>query len=365
MTEKGSRQFSCPMLIRNGVEKALEKASPAELDKAEEWMQELLFKYPGLLPIHEIEPAFRGLIPIAREVRMNECGFLDLLFMNGQGNIALVETKLWKNPEARRQVVAQIIDYATEMSRWAYDDLVSAVRNAKKSDGSDPLVGAAREVAGDEFNQSDFVDTVSRNLASGRFLLLIVGDGIREGVESLVEFLQGTPRLQFTLGLVEIALFKLGEDPSEGFFVQPRIVARTRELTRAIVEIRSNLPNVVVNCKIPEPKSAPGPGKQPPPLTTTLFLDELRKKAGAEVAALTEQTIQEAPAHRLEIKLLSCHLAALALCSNLRTKIAGNLLISAEFGRTASCVAVASARTALSSEYHEASGNRITTHSSR
>ncbi len=34
----------------------------------------------------------------------------------------LVEAKLWRNPEARRKVIGQILDYAKELSRWNYED---------------------------------------------------------------------------------------------------------------------------------------------------------------------------------------------------------------------------------------------------
>jgi hypothetical protein len=298
------RTSSRPMLILNGVERRLEQACPDDFGKSETWMQELLFKHPGLIPIDEIEPAFRDLIPIARELRTSR-GPLDLFFINPKGYITLVETKLWSNPEARRQVVAQIIDYATEISRWSYMELVSAIRNASDSNDSDPLISAARSAAGEEFSEADFTDTVSRSLASGKFLLLIVGDGIHEGVESMAEFLQRTPQLGFTLGMVELALYKLGVPPEVGFFVQPRVIARTREVIRAIVEVRSNVPDVTVRCTTPEieVEKTGTSVKRPPPLTLTLFLDELRKNAGDELAVLAEKTIQEAPAHGLDIVL--------------------------------------------------------------
>ena len=35
----------------------------------------------------------------------------------------------------------------------------------------------------DTLVEADFVDDVTRNLNEGRFLLMVVGDGIREGVE--------------------------------------------------------------------------------------------------------------------------------------------------------------------------------------
>jgi hypothetical protein len=41
------------------------------------------------------------------------------------------EAKLWRNPEARRQVVGQVLDYAKELARWSYEELQGAVRLAR------------------------------------------------------------------------------------------------------------------------------------------------------------------------------------------------------------------------------------------
>jgi hypothetical protein len=60
-------------------------------------------------------------------------GRLDILFADADGNLILIETKLWRNPEARRKVVGQFVDYATAISKWSYDDLVAAVKMALKS----------------------------------------------------------------------------------------------------------------------------------------------------------------------------------------------------------------------------------------
>ena len=70
-----------------------------------------------MIPVGDIEPLFAGLRPLARELPVGG-GFLDLIFMNGEGYLTLVETKLWRNPESRRTVVAQIIDYASHLSTW-------------------------------------------------------------------------------------------------------------------------------------------------------------------------------------------------------------------------------------------------------
>ncbi len=50
-----------------------------------------------------------------------------------------------------------------------------------------------------EVDEQQFNDALTANLRRGRFLLLIVGDGIREGVEAIAEYLQLHAGLHFSL----------------------------------------------------------------------------------------------------------------------------------------------------------------------
>ncbi|MEA2045927.1 MAG: hypothetical protein U9N48_05320 [Euryarchaeota archaeon] len=75
----------------------------------------------------EIEPAFAPLLSVGREVA-TDVGSIDNLYLSAQGYLTIVETKLWRNPEARREVVGQIIDYAKEISRWSFEELENRVR---------------------------------------------------------------------------------------------------------------------------------------------------------------------------------------------------------------------------------------------
>src|SRR5690606_16770709 len=106
------RQFCTPHLVTDGKATKLKRISLDDSTISEGWLQRMLFENPTLLPVGEVEPVFGSLIPLARELRTN-VGPVDLAFINSDGLLTLVETKLWRNPEARRQAVAQIIDYAT------------------------------------------------------------------------------------------------------------------------------------------------------------------------------------------------------------------------------------------------------------
>lgn len=300
------RQFTTPMVIRAGKEIRLRRVRADEVGKLEDWLQDLLFRHPSLIPVEEIEPAFAGLIPLARELRTSS-GPLDLLCMNSSGRLTLIETKLWRNPEARRQVIGQIINYATEISHWSYSRLANEISKAAKTADVDPLTSAARlaspEDALDEQFNARFIDTVSRDLKLGRFLLLIVGDGIHESVEEMCEYLQKAPHLGFTIGLVEIALFKSEATATDELFIQPRVLVRTREIPRTVFEIRSMTGPLeiaaVATGRSPETSIRSESGRHT--LTAELFFEEFERNHGTALAFMAKQTISEAPSIGLRV----------------------------------------------------------------
>ena len=68
--------------------------------------------------------------------------------------------------------------------------------------------------------------------------LLVVGDGIREGVEGIAEFLSNAGNFTFSLAMIELAIF---EHEAIGQIVIPRIITKTVELQRYVVELPPGL----------------------------------------------------------------------------------------------------------------------------
>lgn len=131
--------------------------------------------------------------------------------------------------------MAQALDYAKELARWDYEDLQREVSRRLGRKGN-ALYEVIRERY-PEVDEARFVDAVHASLKRGRFLLLIDGDGIREGAGAIAQFLSSVGSLEFTFGLVELAIFESAE---VGRLIQPRVIARTVELGRVIVEIPDN-----------------------------------------------------------------------------------------------------------------------------
>src|SRR5262249_16631191 len=157
-------------------------------------------------PIEQIEPSFTDVVPICMELPLAS-GYVDNLYATPDGDLIVGETKLFRNPEARREVVAQVIDYAKDLASLSYEELQGAILRAETPDGSGthPKLGLYETVASvagrEEMNEERFVDAVSRNLERGRFLLLVIGDGIQVGTENIAAFLQQHAGMHFTFGL--------------------------------------------------------------------------------------------------------------------------------------------------------------------
>lgn len=201
-------------------------ASTAEGGLAESDIHDLLFRFPGALPIASIDASYANAVAVCRELH-TRAGYIDALYINPLGRLTLAEFKLWRNPQARREVIGQILDYAKELASWRYADLQREVSRALGKRGN-VLYELVRDHAPDT-NEADFVDNVTRHLQRGEFLLLIVGDGIREDVEDIVSFVQRHSGLHFNLALVEAALYR---DGAHQIMVQPRVLARTEVVRR-------------------------------------------------------------------------------------------------------------------------------------
>jgi hypothetical protein len=77
--------------------------------------------------------------------------------------------------------------------------------------------------------EHQFVDAAYTAMRSGRFLLLIAGDGIREDVGAIADLINRNAAAGFAFGLVEVALYGF-EDGS--LVVQPRVIAKTQIIER-------------------------------------------------------------------------------------------------------------------------------------
>lgn len=295
MIHKGNRQQGSPFWIADKNSCRLERIQLNEKAFQENWLQKIIHENPQVLPIDNIESSFAPLISLGREIPTS-VGFIDNLFISPDGYITLVETKLWRNPEAKREVVGQIIDYAKEFTSWSFSDLDKVVRQYqqfthKLSKGIIDLIKEHEMV--EDYQEQIIIDNIERNLKRGRLLLLIVGDGIRESVEEMVDYLSNSPQIHFTLGLVELQVYKNPANESEKIVI-PNLITRTREITRAVVRIENNSNNnVVVQTDFVEEKAEIRKNKRYT-LTADDFFDQLQTNTNYDTVLFAQQILNSA-----------------------------------------------------------------------
>ena len=220
-------------------------------------LQELVAKYPKLLSGEQMNPNNpRRWLLISREqgiadiVGAGDRWSVDHLLMDQDARPTLVEAKLSGNPEIRRTVVGQMMDYAAHATQtWTVADIRQAFEGRCKSEGKNPSEELTAFLQPDGEPDADkFWEDVETNLRAGRLRLLFVADSIPDELARVVEFLnEQMPRTEVLA--VEIKQF-LGET---GRTLVPRVIGRTasapdRTMTlrikKTVEQVLNDMPSV-------------------------------------------------------------------------------------------------------------------------
>jgi hypothetical protein len=99
--QEGQSTESSKQLVRELLKRQLKGARGRDDDHREEFLQTLVHERPDIIPMEEIEPAFRPLISVCTELS-TAAGSVDNVWVTSEG-----ECKLIRNPQSRREVVPQ------------------------------------------------------------------------------------------------------------------------------------------------------------------------------------------------------------------------------------------------------------------
>jgi hypothetical protein len=161
-------------------------------------LQTFLAEHPDLLPGDQISPESpRRWLLVAREMgipgAVHETGrwSLDHLFLDQDGTPTFVECKRSQDTRARREVVAQMLDYAANgIEYWSLDRLRQSAAETAQRRGLD-LDQAILDLFSpdEERTVEEYWQTVEANLRNGKVRLIFVLDQASRELRRLVEFL--------------------------------------------------------------------------------------------------------------------------------------------------------------------------------
>jgi len=256
---------------------------------SEAWLQKLLHENPKAFPVEQIEAGFGDLVPLCCELPLalggSQTGYLDNLFVTPNGGLVLVEVKLWRNPEARRAAIAQGMEYAAAVFRMGYSELDAAVQKARAA-GRLPSATIFELVAKQHpgADQAEFHDAVSRNLAKGRAIIAVLGDGIREEMLSLAGLVHGHAGHRFTFALVELAVYQVSANAR---VIIPSVLAQTVLIERGVVRVEGDaVAGVKVEITAVPVASGDDAGNRRMSISEDEFFEALGKKDPATFNAL-------------------------------------------------------------------------------
>lgn len=233
MIRRGNRVNGIPYKVGNNTYVSLERVDIQSKEIFEVKLQEVIANCPDILPFAELDSQLGRFTHLCRELNTNS-GPIDNLLLGEHGEIAIIETKLWRNSQAKREAFAQIIDYSSQLSKKSYTEFEKMVMEKRRSKES--LFEIYTKSFGDGYSETDLVDAVSQTLKQCSFLLLLVGDGIQYGIEDMKEFIDKSPGNLSTMGLVELRVYKM----DDFYLFLPMLVQRTVEICRTVVELKDD-----------------------------------------------------------------------------------------------------------------------------
>ena len=211
----------------------------------EEDFQKLIAEHPDLLGGDQMrpdDPVRWTLITrekgIPNKPNAGDWWAVDLLILDQDARLTLVEVKRGNNPEIRRSVVGQMMEYAAHAQyTWTIDELRETFEAQHGDDADDELARLLNTNPDTEPDIDAFWENVAANLAASRLRLLFVSDDIPDELERIVTFLNAQMQNVQVLA-VEIKRFK-GESSQT---LVPRVLGKA--LTAPKTSSSSRPPNL-------------------------------------------------------------------------------------------------------------------------
>jgi hypothetical protein len=191
----GDERYLSPILFTANfpnatVSESYQFKTASEVNFKEHWLQQAIAHNPELV----LAPCRASGLTTderwlfwAKEVTAGDAGSIDLLLISESGRVGIVETKLAYNPGARREVVAQVLEYAINLSSISRLPRIPTIDDR-------PFVD--EEILQDRIREGDY-------------LLIVAGDKLDSRAVKLSEALLGKHLVRaWDLALVEVAVFE-------------------------------------------------------------------------------------------------------------------------------------------------------------
>ncbi|MBN1857170.1 MAG: hypothetical protein JW846_09495 [Dehalococcoidia bacterium] len=175
-------------------------------------LQQLLYETPEVIPVASWGAANLQPKVFVREAGLPGSGNTDLIGVDEQGGISIIECKLARNPEVRRKVVGQLLEYAAYLWQMTYESFDDVCCRAEKWNGlhlADLMAKNVRE--SEEWSEEQFRAGVEANLKQGTFTLIIAVDLLNDELKRIIEYLDSRGSGAPTVAVLQMRQFQEGD----------------------------------------------------------------------------------------------------------------------------------------------------------
>lgn len=219
MKSIGSQLFAVGSVGQASPRPIYERITARDLGLQETWFRDAIFSNPELViaPCRAAGRVDAGEVWLPWRVEANfGSGPIDVLLVSSYGRIGIVETKLSYNPQKRREVVAQVLDYALSLQDVERDELPTLPDS---------------EFVPDEIDLSD-------GLASGKFLLIIAGDALDPRALRLSQSLLARHLTnEWDLVMIDLNVFRSTES-EQSLLMVPELLGTVQADLRQVVRVQ-------------------------------------------------------------------------------------------------------------------------------
>ncbi len=164
---------------------------PLKVFSLEKPLKKIIIEHPELIPISEISQNLE-LYPISSELETNH-GPLDILGVDGKGQLYIIETKLYKNKSGVRKLMAQAWDYSGGLSTFRNDFELFEQKIKRANQGEEVkdtiLENKALEdlLKNIETEEDDIVSKIKKNFNECNFSHILVLDRADEQLKDNIK----------------------------------------------------------------------------------------------------------------------------------------------------------------------------------
>jgi ribosomal protein L30E len=182
--------------------------------KNEYELQKYINDYPSLLdPISKINKQEYPIFIISKEFNVKS-GYIDLFAIDIEGNLYIIETKLAENPEIRRSVIGQVLEYANNLTEMNYDSICNECNKyfQKNTDLNKIINNYYKEYIKNndiEMGKMDYKKVISENIKNGKINIVIIANNISYEIQKLINYIDEITNDKINFIVLEINKYEI------------------------------------------------------------------------------------------------------------------------------------------------------------